>query len=157
MANIGKYLGIAAFSLLFLTGCGNSSKKEAAAPLGNDENKEEKVMTKQSGNFIFAADVPWDDAGNGAVRQILGYNDDIMMVKVKFKKGDIGSMHSHPHSQVTYVAAGKFEFTVGGVTKIVETGDALYKQPGIEHGCVCLEDGILIDCFNPMRDTFLKD
>lgn len=110
----------------------------------------------QSDNFIFAAETPWDDAGGGVVRQILGYNDDIMMVKVKFDKGEVGSMHSHPHSQVTFVASGKFEFTVGGVTKIVEAGDALFKQPNIEHGCVCLEEGVLIDCFNPMRDTFLK-
>ena len=120
------------------------------------QTPEEPMITQQSANFIFEAETPWEDAGGGVVRQILGYNDNIMMVKVKFKKGQEGSMHSHPHSQVTYVASGKFEFTVGGVTKIVEAGDALYKQPGIEHGCVCLEDGILIDCFNPMRETFLK-
>ena len=120
------------------------------------QTPEEPMITQQSANFIFEAETPWEDAGGGVVRQILGYNDNIMMVKVKFKKGQEGSMHSHPHSQVTYVASGKFEFTVGGVTKIVEAGDALYKQPGIEHGCVCLEDGILIDCFNPMRETFLQ-
>ncbi len=114
-------------------------------------------MTQQSENFIFDADNPWYDAGGGSQRQILGYNDNIMMVKVKFRKGDVGAMHSHPHTQVTYVASGKFEFTVGGVTKVVSAGDALYKQPNIEHGCVCLEDGILIDCFNPMRETFLQD
>ena len=120
------------------------------------QTPEEPMITQQSANFIFEAETPWEDAGGGVVRQILGYNDNIMMVKVKFKKGQEGSMHSHPHSQVTYVASSKFEFTVGGVTKIVEAGDALYKQPGIEHGCVCLEDGILIDCFNPMRETFLQ-
>lgn len=112
-------------------------------------------MKKQSANFIFADETAWHDAGNGAERQILGYNDDIMMVKVKFKKGDIGSMHTHPHSQVTFVAEGAFEFTVGGVTRVVRAGDALYQQPDVEHGCVCLEDGILIDCFNPMRDNFI--
>ena len=113
-------------------------------------------MTKQSDNFIFEADKAWEDAGGGVVRQVMGYNDDIMMVKVKFEKGQEGTLHSHPHSQCTYVASGKFEFTIGDVTKIVEAGDALYKQPGIEHGCVCLEAGILIDCFSPMRDTFIK-
>lgn len=122
---------------------------------GNKQNST-KEMTQQSANFIFDADNPWYDAGGGSERQILGYNDNIMMVKVKFKKGDVGAMHSHPHTQVTYVASGKFEFTVGDVTKIVSAGDALYKQPNIEHGCVCLEDGILIDCFNPMRETFIQ-
>ncbi len=113
-------------------------------------------MKVQSDNFIFSHGAAWEDAGGGAQRQILGYNDDIMMVRVKFRKGDTGAMHSHPHSQVTYVAAGSFEFTVGERTEIVSAGDALYKQPGIEHGCVCLEDGELIDCFSPMRETFLK-
>jgi len=113
-------------------------------------------MAAHSDNFIFAADTPWQDAGGGSVRQILGYNDDIMMVKVKFRKGDVGAMHSHPHSQVTYVAEGKFEFTVGDRTMIVEAGDALFKQPDIVHGCRCLEDGVLIDCFSPKREDFLK-
>lgn len=140
--------------LLLLAGaCGNRPK--GGAETASNQN-EQQTMTRQSGNFIFESETPWHDAGGGVVRQILGYNDNIMMVKVKFEKGQVGDMHSHPHSQVTYVASGKFEFTVGGVTKIVEAGDALYKQPGIEHGCVCLEDGILIDCFNPMRDTFLE-
>ena len=114
-------------------------------------------MDRQSDNFIFDAQVAWQDAGGGVKRQILGYNKDLMMVKVSFKKGQEGAMHSHPHSQVTYVASGKFSFTVGGVTRTVVAGDALFKQPGIEHGCVCLEDGILIDCFNPMRETFLPE
>lgn len=117
----------------------------------------EKEIKRQSANFIFADETEWQDAGGGVVRQILGYNDNIMMVKVSFVKGQEGSLHTHPHSQVTYVASGAFEFTVGGVTKIVRAGDALYKQPGIEHGCVCIEDGILIDCFNPMRDTFISE
>lgn len=133
--------------------CGSQSQDNQEP---QQTQNEQQSMTQQSGNFIFEAETAWHDAGGGAERQILGYNDNIMMVKVKFKKGQVGAMHSHPHSQVTYVASGAFEFTVGDVTKIVRAGDALYKQPNIEHGCVCLEDGILIDCFNPMRDTFLK-
>ena len=132
--------------------CGNQPQETPSTP----ESQNEQTMTQQSGNFIFEAETAWHDAGGGVERQILGYNDNIMMVKVKFKKGQVGEMHSHPHTQVTYVASGAFEFTVGDVTKIVRAGDALYKQPNIPHGCVCLEDGILIDCFNPMRDTFLK-
>ena len=137
--------------LLFVSCCNN------AAEGTTDNTNTEQTMTKQSDNFLFASEIPWADAGGGAERQVLGYNDNIMMVKVKFDKGEVGAMHSHPHSQVTYVASGKFEFTVGDVTKVVEAGDALYKQPNIEHGCVCLEAGILIDCFNPMRDNFIAE
>ena len=140
-------------SLLLLSACCGNRNQGAQEPA---QTQSEQVMNQQSENFIFESGTPWHDAGGGVVRQILGYNDNIMMVKVSFKKGQVGAMHSHPHTQVTYVASGAFEFTVGDVTKIVRAGDALYKQPNIEHGCVCLEDGVLIDCFNPMRDTFLE-
>ena len=144
-------MAISALAAVLFAGCANNPSQNT-----EEETQAEQVMTQQSDNFLFAEEIPWDDAGGGVVRQVLGYNDNIMMVKVVFKKGQVGDMHSHPHSQVTYVAKGAFEFTIGDVKKIVREGDALYKQPGIIHGCVALEDGILIDCFNPMRDTFLK-
>ena len=79
-----------------------------------------------------------------------------MVVKVKFEKGAVGAVHHHVHSQVTYVESGKFEFTINGVKKIVSAGDCLYKEPDAVHGCVCLEPGMLIDCFSPMRADFLE-
>ena len=106
--------------------------------------------------FMYEADTPWEQTSDkGVVRQVMGYNGTIMMVKVKFETGAEGAPHSHYHTQVTYVASGKFEFTVGGETKVVEAGDALYMEPDVVHGCKCLEAGILIDCFSPMRETFL--
>ena len=45
------------------------------------------------------------------------------------------------------VVSGQFEFTVGNEKKIVKAGDGIYMEPDILHGCVCLEDGILIDTF----------
>lgn len=112
-------------------------------------------MGKESETFIFGAQEGWQDASGGAERQILGYNGDIMMVKVRFRKGDIGKMHSHPHSQVTYVLSGVFEFTVMGETRTIKAGDAIYQRPGTPHGCICIEEGELIDCFNPVREEFL--
>ncbi|OQK48559.1 hypothetical protein XM76_c21156 [Vibrio vulnificus] len=72
-----------------------------------------------------------------------------------FETGAIGAMHSHPHEQLTYVLSGEFEFTIGDEKKIVKTGDTMYKEPNIEHGCVCLEAGVLIDTFTPMRKDFV--
>ncbi len=113
-------------------------------------------MTRNSGVFLFEQEKQWEDAGNGAQRQIMGYDDSIMMVKVKFGTGDFGAPHRHPHSQVTFVAEGKFEFTVDGKTSIVSKGDGLRMEPDVLHSCRCLEAGLLIDCFSPMRDDFLK-
>lgn len=78
-----------------------------------------------------------------------------MLVKVKFEKGAIGTPHTHYHTQVTYVVSGKFEFTVGNEKQIVAAGDGIYIEPDTMHGCVCLEAGVLIDSFAPMRADFL--
>ncbi|QKG79466.1 cupin domain-containing protein [Tenuifilum thalassicum] len=97
----------------------------------------------------------WEDLGGGVSRQFLGWDNQIMMVKVKFEKGAIGSTHQHFHTQATYVAKGKFEFTIDGQTKIVEEGEGVYIAPNLPHGTICLEDGILIDVFSPVREDFL--
>lgn len=114
-------------------------------------------ITTQSGNFVYDADSEWErtpDPGE-VYRKVMGYNDNMMMVKVKFKAGSEGAMHSHPHVQITYVESGAFEFTINGVSKVVRAGDVLMKEPNVVHGCKCLEDGMLIDTFTPMRSTFL--
>ena len=112
-------------------------------------------MKYESNNFQFEAEMLWESAGEGIVRQIMGYNDNLMMVKVKFETGAIGTPHTHPHTQTTYVASGVFEFTTDGETKIVRPGDGVSMKPGILHGCICLEAGVLIDTFSPMREDFL--
>lgn len=109
-----------------------------------------------SAPFVFAAETPWEELGGGVKRQIMGYDGQLMMVKVVFEKGAVGALHHHYHSQSTYVAKGRFEFTIDGVTKVVSEGDCLFKTPDVPHGCVCLESGILIDTFSPVRADFLK-
>ena len=43
-------------------------------------------MKYESNNFQFEAEMLWESAGEGIVRQIMGYNDNLMMVKVKSKQ-----------------------------------------------------------------------
>ena len=112
-------------------------------------------MKTKSADFIIGPETPWENAGEGVVRQIMAYNDDLMMVKVKFETGAVGTPHTHPHTQATYVASGVFEFTTDGETKIVHPGDGIYMKPGVLHGCRCLEAGVLIDTFSPIRKDFL--
>ena len=69
-------------------------------------------MEKKSDTFQIAADIQWEYAGDGVVRQIMGYDEHLMMVKVKFNQGAIGTLHQHPHTQSTYVASGCFEVTI---------------------------------------------
>ena len=113
-------------------------------------------MKTKSRNFMDNAAISWEYAGEGMTRQVLGYDGQIMMVKVKFEKGAIGYEHEHYHSQVSYVASGKFEVIINGEKKILGPGDAFYAEPDTRHGTVCLEEGMLIDVFSPMRQDFLK-
>ncbi len=112
-------------------------------------------MKHESDKFIFSKNLEWEEVAPGMKRKILGFNDQIMMVKVHFDKGGVGVIHKHPHSQTTYVVSGKFEVTIGQEKKILEGGDAFYIPSHIEHGAVCLEEGILIDVFSPVREDFL--
>lgn len=113
-------------------------------------------MKYESSNFQLENETVWEPAGEGVTRQIMGYNDGLMMVKVKFETGAVGSLHTHPHTQATCVASGVFEFTTDGETKVVRPGDGVYMKPGTLHGCKCLEAGVLIDTFSPVREDFLK-
>lgn len=94
-------------------------------------------------------------AGSGVTRRVLAYTDGLMCVENRFETGAVGSLHSHPHTQITYVVSGEFAFTIGGETRTVRAGDTLLKEDGVEHGCVCARSGVLLDIFTPMREDFV--
>jgi quercetin dioxygenase-like cupin family protein len=112
-------------------------------------------MENSSDNFIEECLHSWEEMGSGVVRQIAGYDSNIMLVKVKFISGGIGAMHHHFHSQSSFVASGKFEVSIKGETKILHGGDSFYVEPDAPHGVFCLEEGLLIDAFSPAREDFL--
>ncbi len=114
------------------------------------------IVMIQSNEFLFQNELLTEVTGPGVQRQILGYDNDIMMVKVMFETGSVGPQHSHPHVQTTYVSSGKFEITIGEEKRILSAGDGFYAPANKIHGVVCLEAGILIDVFNPVREDFLR-
>ena len=113
-------------------------------------------MKTCSKRYQIGAELPWELAGEGVKRQIMGYDGQLMVVKVHFDKGAVGNLHEHYHSQATYVASGKFELNISGEKKVLVQGDGYYVAPDEIHGCVCLEEGVLIDVFSPHRADFLK-
>ena len=106
--------------------------------------------------FVKNSDVQLTELGGGVSRKILAYEEKLMSVEVRFEKGAVGAMHTHPHIQISYVLEGRFEATIGGETKIIEKGDTYVTEPDVPHGVVCLEAGALLDIFTPMRADFLK-
>lgn len=113
-------------------------------------------MKTRSDNFILSASAHWGQVGEGIFRQIMGYDGQLMLVKIKFEKGAIGYLHHHFHSQSSYVVSGKFEVVINDVKHELLSGDGFYVEPDVPHGVLCLEAGILIDAFSPMREDFFK-
>ena len=107
-------------------------------------------------NFFKEAVAEWEPAGEGIARQITGYNTQLMVVKVKFEKGAVGYVHDHFHSQGSLVTSGKFRITIDGKSEILSEGDGFFVPPNATHGAECLEAGVLIDVFSPVREDFLK-
>jgi quercetin dioxygenase-like cupin family protein len=108
-----------------------------------------------SAAFVHGEDVAWEPAGAGVRRQVLAYGPDLMLVRVEFERGAVGTLHHHPHRQVSYVAAGSFEVIIDGQRQVLRQGDSFAVATDVEHGAVALEDGTLIDVFTPARDDFL--
>ena len=106
--------------------------------------------------FVENEDKEWENLNNGVRRKIMAYDDNLMVVRLELKKGSIGSIHKHFHSQITNIESGKFEITIDNKKKILKSGDVFYIPPNTDHGCVCIENGILIDVFSPMRKDFVN-
>ena len=100
-------------------------------------------------------DLPWEIVDEKIKRKVMSYTNELMLVKVAFKQGGIGTMHQHPHLQISYVARGVFEVTIGDQTRNLKEGDVYFVPSNVLHGAVCLEEGLLIDVFNPMREDFV--
>ena len=113
-------------------------------------------MKFESERFTLADQVEKEDVGGGVIRQIMGFNDSLMLARASFEEGSIGYIHAHPHSQLAYVESGVFEFTIGEESRTLKAGDCAYMPPDVEHGAVCIEAGVLLDFFSPLREDFLE-
>jgi len=121
-------------------------------------SKGKKMNFKDLTNKTLIADneLDWEELGEGVKRKVMPFDNNLMLVKVAFEKDAIGTIHNHPHLQLSYVAKGSFEVTMGDDKKILNEGDVFFAPSNIFHGVVCLEEGLLIDIFNPHREDFLK-
>lgn len=114
-------------------------------------------MSRKGDVFGLVDEAPVERVDDIVRRQILTYNDEIMMVRVMFDKAGPGGVpHSHPHVQITSVESGVFDITIDGKTQRLKAGDSFYVPSGVHHGAICVEPGVLVDVFTPMRADFLK-
>ena len=112
-------------------------------------------MSHKGRPFALDVELPWEPAGEGIRRKVLCYDTGVMMVRVAFEAGAVGTPHSHPHVQCSLVEGGVFEITIADETKRLHAGDSFLVPSNAVHGAVALEAGILVDVFTPMRDDFV--
>ncbi|HBG12489.1 MULTISPECIES: cupin domain-containing protein [Lacrimispora] len=93
----------------------------------------------------------------GITRRILARGGSLMGVEASFIKGAVGSVHKHPHEQVSYIVSGSFQYEADGVKYILKAGDSYYVEPESLHGATALEDSIILDIFTPQREDFIGD
>jgi quercetin dioxygenase-like cupin family protein len=152
-------IGAALCSALFFTACGNQSATTTAETAAETtaDTQTTTEMKYQSPAFLYESELPWQTPVQGLRRQIMGYNDDLMLVKIDFEAGcDGGGQHAHPHTQTSMVVSGVFEVTIDGKMQTLRAGDGFCVAPNLVHGAVCVEAGTLIDAFSPLREDFLK-
>ena len=106
--------------------------------------------------FVSSGDAAFTDLGGGTQRRILAHNTELMAVEVKFDAGAVGSDHSHPHAQISYVLSGEFTYHIEGEARTMLPGDSIVVDGGRVHGCACVKAGTLLDIFAPMREDFVR-
>ena len=109
------------------------------------------------GHVAIRAERPIQNLGGGVCRRVLAYSKDLMTVEVIFEAGAEGAVHTHPHTQCTYVLSGRFLYTVEDESVEMGPGDSIVVPPNLPHGTICLEAGTLLDIFTPMRKDFIGE
>lgn len=111
-------------------------------------------MTERGQRWVFNSEAEAVAAG-GFVRRVLAYDEELMCVENSFTKGNAAPLHSHPHLQIAYITEGVFDVEVDGEGKTLRKGDSILLPGNIPHSVTCLEDGIVLDIFTPMRKEFV--
>ena len=104
--------------------------------------------------FTVLASLPVKEVLGGAVRGHYAHADRMTVGEVLLDAGTVVPMHRHPHEQVTYLIEGRFEFTVGDETLIMEPGTAVLIPGDAIHGGTTLSACRVIDVFAPVREDY---
>lgn len=106
--------------------------------------------------FIKSNNIIQEEIAPGVTRKIMGYQSDLMLIRVEFKGNTSFPLHEHPHQQITHIIEGMFKATVNGKSETLGPGDSYVVPENVLHAVESLGSGILIDVFSPRRDDFLS-
>lgn len=91
---------------------------------------------------------------NGTIRGHYVHLERTTVGEVHLDAGTVVPVHKHAHEQVTYVIEGRFEFTVGDETRVLEPGMAALIPGHTPHGGRTLTACRVLDVFAPVREDY---
>ena len=104
--------------------------------------------------FATLISLPVKEIFSGTVRGHYAHLERMTVGEVEVDAHTNVPMHQHPHEQVTYVLSGRFEFTVGHETTILEPGMVALIPPNTLHGGITLTACRVLDIFAPVREDY---
>ncbi len=90
----------------------------------------------------------------GLVRQVLAYDDQLMLVRHFFAADWVGARHAHPHEQLVYVVKGAIRVDIAGESFEAHAGDSFVVPGGVEHQAFALQPSEVLDVFTPIREDY---
>lgn len=103
--------------------------------------------------FFNAADMKAETV-EGDVERCIYTGKNMQLVEYRFPAHKTFPPHAHDiHEQMGYVVSGKMEFTIGGESRLLKSGDYYHAPAGVVHNTRTLDEpAVLIDIFSPPRD-----
>ena len=103
---------------------------------------------------VTLSDAPSSFPEEGLTRQVLAWNEQMMLVRHLMQPGWIGAKHSHPHEQLVYVIRGRLHVIVGERAFEAAAGDSFVVPGGVEHQARAMEGSEVLDFFVPFREDY---
>ena len=105
-------------------------------------------------SFSTLASLPAKEIFGGAVRGHYAHLERLTIGDVALQAGLTVPLRQHPHEQVAYVIEGRFQFTVGTDTMVLEPGMVALIPGGVLHGGTTLTACRVLDVFSPAREDY---
>lgn len=92
-----------------------------------------------------------------AIRKILVYSENLMLMYGEAMPGGPPLSHSHPHEQLGFILQGTVELTASGETVVLKVGSSYLLDPNEHHVMKGIGDEkvIILDIFHPYREDYL--
>lgn len=74
--------------------------------------------------------------------------ENLMMAHVQLAQGAITAPHSHPHEEIIYVVAGRWQITLDGREFVLEANQSLVVPPHVEHSSLALTETLAVVATN---------